>query len=122
MKDAFSEFGNITDCYIAKDRESGRSRGFGFVSFEEAESCDRAIEGMDGKELDGRQLQVMKAHSKDERGRGGRGGRGGGGYRRNDRRGGGGGGYGGYGGHGGRRDDRSHGGHRRERSRSNERR
>lgn len=70
MKDAFSKYGTISDCYIAKDRESGRSRGFGFVSFEEADACDKAIAEMDGQDLNGRNLQVMKAHSKEERGGG----------------------------------------------------
>lgn len=76
---------------IINDRETGRSRGFGFVTFSSEQSMRDAIEGMNGQNLDGRNITVNEAQS---RGSGG-GGSGGGGYR-----GGGGGGYGG----GGRRD------------------
>ncbi|KQJ85674.1 glycine-rich RNA-binding protein 1 [Brachypodium distachyon] len=96
LQSAFSNFGEILDAKIIQDRETGRSRGFGFVTFATEESMQAAIEGMNGKELDGRSITVNQAQSR--RGGGGGGGYGGGG--------GGGGGYGqrregGYGGGGG---------------------
>ena len=109
LRELFAEHGVVQDCVIPIDRDTGRSRGFGFVDMDE-EEAQGAISALDGADLDGRQLRVNEA-----RPRGG----GGGGYR-DDRRGGGGGGYrddrgGGYredrgssrgGGGGGYRDDR----------------
>ena len=85
LRRAFEEYGEVTEAKVITDRESGRSRGFGFVTFSEGSDADNAIEAMNGADLDGRTLNVNEAH---ERGRGG-----GGGGRR-----GGGGGYGGGGG------------------------
>ena|SRR5687768_10442318 len=101
LMDAFSQFGEVTDAKVVMDRDTGRSRGFGFVTFAEAEAAQAAITGMDGQDLDGRTIRVNEA---EDRG-GSRGPRGGGGG--GDRRGGGGGygggrgGGGGYGGGGG---------------------
>ncbi|MCP8971447.1 RNA-binding protein, partial [Ectobacillus sp. SYSU M60031] len=108
LEAAFSTFGEILESKIINDRETGRSRGFGFVTFSSEQSMRDAIEGMNGKELDGRNITVNEAQSRRSGGGGGGyggggggygGGRGGGGY------GGGGGGYGrregGYGGYGG---------------------
>ena len=84
---------------IILDRETQRSRGFGFVTFSSEQAMRDAIEGMNGKELDGRSITVNEAQS-----RGGpRSGGGGGGYGRREGGGGysGGGGYGGRGGYGG---------------------
>ena len=83
---AFEQFGVVTDAKIITDRETGRSRGFGFVTFAEGNDADNAVEQMNGSELDGRTLNVNEAR---ERSQGG---------------GGGGGGYRGGGGGGGRRD------------------
>ena len=99
LQQAFSQYGEILDAKIINDRETGRSRGFGFVTFGSEESMRQAIEEMNGKELDGRNITVNEAQSRGGRGGGGGGyggGRGGGGgYGRRD---GGGGGYGGGGG------------------------
>ncbi len=92
LRQAFDPFGQISEAKVITDRDSGRSRGFGFVTFDEEDAADKAISAMDGTELDGRSIKVNVAHEK----RGGRdGGGGGGGY--------GGGGGGGYGGGGGGR-------------------
>lgn len=93
---------------IINDRETGRSRGFGFVTFREEKSMRDAIDGMDGQSLDGRNISVSEAQSRGSGGGGGGGGfsrgggggrRDGGGYNRNN-----GGGYGGGGYGGGRRE------------------
>lgn len=61
LRQAFSEFGNVEDSIVIKDRESGRSRGFGFVTFSSVEEADAAIAGMHNQDLDGRQIRVDKA-------------------------------------------------------------
>ncbi|KAK3266337.1 hypothetical protein CYMTET_25033 [Cymbomonas tetramitiformis] len=61
LKDAFDEFGNVEDARVITDRETGRSRGFGFVTMAEEESMEKAISALDGAECDGRQLRVNKA-------------------------------------------------------------
>ncbi len=116
LQDAFASFGEITDCKVITDRDTGRSRGFGFVTFADAEQAQAAIDGMDGQELGGRPIKVNVARERERGGggggrrggfggggggRGGRGGYGGGGGGRGGSGGGGGGGRGGYGGGGG---------------------
>ena len=98
----FEPFGEITRVQIMTDRDTGRSRGFGFVEMTSDESAAKAIEALNGKDLGGRALNVNEARPKPEgRGGGGRGfgggGGGRGGYGRDDSRGGGGGGGGGRG-------------------------
>jgi RNA recognition motif-containing protein len=89
LEAAFSSFGTVDKVTILKDKETGRSRGFGFVEMSNKEEADRAIMSMNGRELGGRALQVNEARPRESGGGGGgRGGYGG------DRRGGGG-GYGG---------------------------
>ncbi|WP_109027118.1 RNA-binding protein, partial [Klebsiella pneumoniae] len=95
---AFSSYGDVLESKVIHDRETGRSRGFGFVTFSSKEELDAAIEGMNGQTLDDRQITVNEAQSRSG------GGGGGGGFRS-----GGGGGYGG----GGRREG-GYGGGRRE--------
>ena len=96
---AFSQFGNVTSAKVMMDRETGRSKGFGFVEMSSDPEAQAAINGMNGQPLDGRAVVVNEARPREERpgGFGGGGGRsgGGGGY------GGGGGGYGGGAGGGG---------------------
>ena len=94
LETAFGQFGTVTRAQVMTDRETGRSRGFGFV--EMADGADDAIAKMNGVEFQGRTLTVNEARPREERPRGG-GGYGGGG---------GGGGRGGYGGGGGGRRDR----------------
>jgi len=98
LHNAFSPYGEVLESKIILDRETQRSRGFGFVTFSSEQAMRDAIEGMNGKELDGRSITVNEAQS-----RGGPRSGGGGGYGRREGGGGysGGGGYGGRGGYGG---------------------
>ena len=57
----FSEYGKITEAVVISDKYSGRSKGFGFVTFADDESAKKAIEAMDGKELEGREMKVNEA-------------------------------------------------------------
>lgn len=111
LKEAFVNFGTIREATVITDRETGQSRGFGFVTFEAEADASTAINAMDGTSLSGRNLRVNAAEEKPRGGggggggyRGGGGGGGGGGYRGGgggDRGGSGGGGYRGGGGGGG---------------------
>uniref|UniRef100_A0A6M2ETD0 RRM domain-containing protein n=1 Tax=Populus davidiana TaxID=266767 RepID=A0A6M2ETD0_9ROSI len=106
LQEAFSQYGEIIDSKIINDRETGRSRGFGFVTFNNEKAMRDAIDGMNGQDLDGRNITVNEAQSRGSGGGGGGGfSRGGGGGYGGGRREGGGGGYsrggGGYGGGGG---------------------
>ncbi len=93
LREIFAEHGEVQDCVIPVDRDSGRSRGFGFVDMDDEEARN-AITALDGYDMDGRQLRVNEARPRGGGGGGGyRGGGGGGGGYRDDRGGGGGGGY-----------------------------
>ncbi len=85
LRDAFERFGEVSEAKIITDRETGRSRGFGFVTFDNDEDADNAIKEMDGTELDGRSVRVNEAREREHGGGGGgRGGarrEGGGGFR-----------------------------------------
>jgi RNA recognition motif-containing protein len=100
LRQAFGEFGQVSNASVVSDRETGRSRGFAFVEMDSG--ADEAIAALNGRELSGRTLTVNEARPREER-RSGGGGGGGGGYRGG---GGGGGGYRGGGGGGGRDRDR----------------
>jgi len=100
LREYFSQAGEVESASIIEDRETGRSRGFGFVEMATAEGAAAAIEQFNGKDLNGRNLTVNEARPKTSGGGGGRGGYGGG---RDRDRGGYGGGGGDYGG-GGRND------------------
>jgi RNA recognition motif-containing protein len=89
LNDAFGAFGTVTETNLMMDRETGRPRGFGFITMSSAEEAQKAIAGMNGKDMDGRALTVNVAKPREERAPGG-----GGGGRRE---------YGGSGGSGGRR-------------------
>ncbi len=113
LAEAFSEFGEVTEAKVILDRDTGRSRGFGFVTFDAPADAEKAIEEMDGSEIDGRSVRVNIAEDKPRRGGGGGGGGNyGGGGGGGGNYGGGGGGGGNYGGGGGGRDDRGGGGGR----------
>jgi RNA recognition motif-containing protein len=105
LHQAFSQFGTVTSAKVMMDRDTGRSKGFGFVEMGSDAEAQSAINGMNGQPLEGRAIVVNEARPREERpggfgggggSRGGYGGGGGGGYG-----GGGGGGYGGGGGGGG---------------------
>jgi cold-inducible RNA-binding protein len=68
---AFSEFGEVVEARLVVDRESGRSRGFGFVVMGTAEAAQKAIQGMNGADLDGRTLRVNVAEERGARRGGG---------------------------------------------------
>ncbi len=97
LNDAFAAFGTVTETNLMMDRETGRPRGFGFVTMSSADEAQKAIDGLNGKDFDGRALTVNVAKPREERTGGG----GGGGGRR-EYGGGGGGRSGGGGGGGGR--------------------
>ncbi|KAK9664539.1 hypothetical protein RND81_14G049800 [Saponaria officinalis] len=87
LREAFSGFGEVTDAKVIMDRNTGRSRGFGFVDYVDSESANSAVKSMDGHDLEGRNIHVSIANERPPGPRGG-------GY-------GGGGGSGGGGGYGG---------------------
>ena len=99
LQDAFAAYGTVIEANLMMDRMTGCARGFGFVTMSSPEDAQKAIEGLNGKEVDGRALTVNVARPREERPPGGGGG---GGGRRSGGGGGGGGGYGGGGGGGGR--------------------
>lgn len=95
LANLFGQHGTVQSAQVIMDRDTGRSKGFGFVEMNSAAEAQAAIDALNGQEFNGRSLTVNEARPREERGGGGRGGfsggRGGGG-------GGGGGGRGGYGG------------------------
>jgi RNA recognition motif-containing protein len=93
LQQLFAQIGTVDSATVVEDRETGRSRGFGFVEMASKEEGQKAIEELNGKDLNGRNLTVNEARPREDRGNRG-GGRGFGGNR-------GGGGRGGYGGGGG---------------------
>jgi RNA recognition motif-containing protein len=95
LNDMFGEVGTVESANVVEDRETGRSRGFGFVEMASKADAENAIAQLNGKEVDGRALKVNEAKPREDRGGGGggRGGYGGGGGRGGNRGGGGGGGY-----------------------------
>ena len=99
LEELFGQMGTVQSANVVEDRDTGRSRGFGFVEMSSKEEGENAIAEMNGKDLDGRTLTVNEAKPRENRTGGGGGGRGGyGGGGGGNRGGGGGGGYGGGGG------------------------
>ena len=77
LRSAFEPFGAITEAKVITDRDNGRSKGFGFVTFAEQAHADTAAEQMDGSTIDARAIRVAVAQDQSPRGAGGGGGRGG---------------------------------------------
>lgn len=100
LEELFAEFGSVRSAQVVMDRDTGRSKGFGFVEMADDNGANEAIRGLNEKQHDGRPLTVNEARPREERGGGGGRGYGGGG---GGGRGGYGGGRGGYGGGGGGR-------------------
>src|SRR5204863_8944377 len=109
LQDTFAQYGTVLEANLMTDRMTGRPRGFGFVTMSTEEEAQKAVEALNGSQLDNRALTVNVARPREERSGGGGGGGYGGGGRRGGGGGGGGGGYGGGGGGGG---DRRGGGDR----------
>jgi RNA recognition motif-containing protein len=105
LQELFAQAGTVESASVVEDRDTGRSRGFGFVEMSSKEEGAAAIEQFNGKEVNGRSLTVNEAKPRENRGGGGGGGRGGFGGNR-----GGGGGYGGNRGGGGGRSGGGYGG------------
>jgi cold-inducible RNA-binding protein len=93
LHDAFAAHGTVTEANLMVDRDSGRPRGFAFITMATPEEAQKAIDAMNGATLDGRNLTVNEARPKEERSGGGGGSRGGGRFQ-GGRGAGGGGGYG----------------------------
>jgi RNA recognition motif-containing protein len=81
LKDLFASYGEVVEAVIIKDKYSGRSKGFGFVTFATEEAAAAAEAAMNGKDMEGRAMVVNVARPREERPRGG-----GGGYNRDNRR------------------------------------
>jgi len=84
LREGFARFGEVTDAKVITDRDTGRSRGFGFVTFADDQAARSAMAEMDGTDFDGRTIKVNEAQERTGGGGGGfggRGGRGGGGGR-----------------------------------------
>ena len=77
LRTAFSEHGEVAEVAVITDRDTGRPRGFAFVTMPDDAAAGTAIEALNGKELDGRTLNVNEARSRNEGGGGGGGGGGG---------------------------------------------
>ncbi len=86
VRSMFEEYGTVDRVNVVTDRDTGRARGFGFVEMSVAAEADAAIAALNGRELDGRALNVNEARPKEDRAGGGGGYRGGGGGGRQNKR------------------------------------
>src|SRR6059036_1577861 len=80
LQQMFGPYGSVQSAQVIMDRDTGRSKGFGFVEMGSDQEAQAAIAALNGKEIEGRALTVNEARPRPEGGRGGSGGRGGGGY------------------------------------------
>ena len=112
LEQLFGQHGQVLSAQVINDRDTGRSKGFGFVEMANDNEAEAAIQALNGQQHNGRALTVNEARPREERGFSGGGGGGGGGRRGGFGGGGGGGGRGGYGGGGGGRGDRGDRGNR----------
>ncbi|MEM4367183.1 MAG: RNA-binding protein [Candidatus Anstonellales archaeon] len=71
LKEMFSSYGSVSEAIVISDRMSGRSKGFGFVTFDEDAAADKAMAEMNGKDVEGRQIKVTEARPPSPGGRGG---------------------------------------------------
>ncbi len=71
LEQLFAEFGEVVSAQVIEDRDSGRSKGFGFVEMNNASDADQAISALDGREHDGRALKVNEAKPREARSGGG---------------------------------------------------
>ena len=71
LRNAFSAHGEVSEAVVISDRDTGRSRGFGFVTFDDDESADKAVSALNGTDLDGRTIKVDVAQAKQRSGGGG---------------------------------------------------
>ncbi len=67
LRNAFEKYGEVTEVAVIKDRDTGRSRGFGFVTMDSDDGCKAAMSALDGTELDGRSIKVNEAKEKSSR-------------------------------------------------------
>ena len=67
LQDVFEEFGTVESAVVISDRDTGRSKGFGFVEMSSSEEADAAIEALDGAEVGGRTLRVNEARPRENR-------------------------------------------------------
>lgn len=72
LQELFQEYGEVRSAQVIQDRETGRSKGFGFVEMGDSQSASEAITGLHDKEIDGRRLSVNEARPREERSGGGR--------------------------------------------------
>jgi len=71
LRSAFEQYGDVLEATVITDRETGRSRGFGFVTYKNPQEADEAMSQMDGQSLDGRRINVNEARERKPRGGGG---------------------------------------------------
>ncbi len=69
LEELFSAYGNVISAQVITDRDTGRSKGFGFVEMSNSQEANAAIEGLNGRDSDGRSLQVNEARPREDRGR-----------------------------------------------------
>lgn len=82
LEGMFADFGKVTSATVIKDRDSGQSKGFGFVEMSDDAECKAAMAALNGKEINGRSITVNEARPQEDRRSSGGGGGGGGSFRR----------------------------------------